>query len=190
MLDGNDASENPNPSDPHFPAYIGSEQMRWLESDLLSARFPSFLFSHQTLEDERGVDNWQQVKNLLEEINRRKSNHNKVVACFCGDLHLDAVSGSNGIYYIYINSMSNHWMGEDYICVRYSKEIDERYPWIKYTAPYKDSLYATITITSDAIKIEGKESEFVGPSPRELGYPVEKKKGAVEPKITSRELRI
>ncbi len=189
VLDGNDASENSNPSNPDFPSYIGSEQLKWLKDDLLSSKYPSFLFSHQTLEDERGVDNWQKVRKLLEDINGQ-AQRKKVVACFCGDLHLDAINYTNEIYYVYINSMSNYWMGEDYVFIRYSDEIDKQYPAIKYTAPYKDSLYAIITITNDKIKIEGKESEFVGPSPRELGYPVEKKKGTIEPIIKSRELKI
>ena len=189
VLDGNDASENHNPSCPDFPAYIGSEQLAWLKDDLLSSEYPSFIFSHQTLEDERGVDNWQQIRALFDNINAQK-NKGRIVACFCGDLHLDAVNKVNGIYYIYVNSMSNHWMGEEYAYIRYSDEIDKQYPAIKYTAPYKDSLYATITITNDKIKIKGKKSEFVGPSPRELGYPVDEKRGKIEPIITSQELQI
>jgi Icc protein len=62
-------------------------------------------------------------------------------------------------------------MGGDYIHVRYSEEIDKKYPYIKYTAPYRDPLYAIVTVDLEMgiMKIDGLESEFVGPAPWELG---------------------
>ena len=56
--------------------------------------------------------------------------------------------------------------------VRYSEEVDKAYKWIKYTAPYKDPLFTVVEISSDGhIKMSGKVSKYVGPSPWELGYP-------------------
>ncbi len=189
VLDANEARKDPPPSNPDFPSYIGEEQFAWLKNDLLTTNFPSFIFSHQTLEDERGVDNWKQVRELLEDINER-TRQRRVVACFCGDLHLDAVNCTNGIYYVYINSMSNYWMGDGYQTIRYNGLVDSHYPWIKYTAPYKDPLYAVVTIKAGKMIIEGKESEYVGPSPQELGFDVSKKKGKIWPIISSVELDI
>ena len=42
---------------------------------------------------------------------------------------------------------------------------------IKYTAPYRDPLYAIVRVEPDGpIHIEGVESQWVGPTPTELGY--------------------
>ena len=84
--------------------------------------------------------------------------------------------------------MSYYWMGGDYLQVRYSNEIDEQYPYIKYTAPYKDPIYAIVEIDSRGIiRITGRESSWVGPDPWELGYP-EDERNKTAPRITSREL--
>ncbi len=82
------------------------------------------------------------------------------------------------------------WLGGDYLQVRYSEEIDEKFPLIKYTAPYKDPVYATVTLEPDGtIKIEGTQSEWVGPSPQEIGYPVEDKTDRIVPGISDKILK-
>jgi hypothetical protein len=94
----------------------------------------------------------------------------------------------NGILYIQVNSMSYVWMGGDYLQVRYSREIDEEYPYIKYTTPYKDPVFATVQIDSrGSIRITGRESSWVGPDPWALGYP-DKERHRTAPGISSREL--
>ena len=107
------------------------------------------------------------------------------MACFNGHHHLDYEINMNGIWYIQINSMSFYWVGTKNACVRYSKEIDEQFPAIKCTAPYKDSLYAMVTLDTDGtIHIDGVQSDWVGPSPQELGID----KPHVSPCIASRVL--
>ena len=87
--------------------------------------------------------------------------------------------------------MSNYWLGEEYLHIRYSEEINERYPWIKYTAPYKDALYGLITLEPEgAMQIEGVKSEFVGPSPWELGYPHKEFRDRIVPGISRRLLKL
>ena len=67
-------------------------------------------------------------------------------------------------------------------------EVDKKFKWIKYTAPYKDPLFAVVEISTEGvIKITGRKSEYVGPSPWEIGFPAEKKP-YYRPQITSREL--
>lgn len=84
--------------------------------------------------------------------------------------------------------MSYKWLGEDYIHLRYSEEVDKNFKWIKYTAPYKDPLFTVVEIsTKGYIKIAGKYSQYVGPSPWDLGYPEHLKK-FVKPQITERYL--
>ena len=94
----------------------------------------------------------------------------------------------NDIHYIYVNSMSDYWMGGDYLQIRYSEKIDEEFPMIKFTAPYKDPLFALVEINSKGIiRITGRESTWVGPSPWELGLPGTAKDKVV-PRITNKEL--
>ena len=79
--------------------------------------------------------------------------------------------------------------------VRYSDRIDATYPYIKYTAPYREPLYALVKLEpGGAIHLDGVESEWVGPSPEDLGFL--KAHGAslplagasVRPGITTRQL--
>jgi hypothetical protein len=65
--------------------------------------------------------------------------------------------------------MSYEWLGDKYKTIRYSKEIDEKFPYIKYTVPYKDPLFVFVKLDNTSIHIEGVKSSFVGPSPKELG---------------------
>jgi hypothetical protein len=145
------------------------------------------IFSHQSIEDPGGVENAAEVRKVLEEANRQ-SGKKKVIACFSGHHHIDYDTEINGIHYIQVNSMSYVWLGGDYLHVRYSAEIDEQYPYIKYTTPYKDPVFATVEIDSrGTIRITGKESSWVGPDPWELGYPREERYKTV-PRISTRVL--
>jgi len=189
VLDGNDK----NPSDKRAPGYarfIGDAQLKWLKKDLQSTSLPCLIFSHQSLEkNDDGIENRSEIREIFEKENQ-KAGFNKIVASFCGHHHTDWATEINGIHYIQINSMSYQWLGDKYQKIRYSKEVDEKFPWIKYTAPYKDPLYAFIEITSKKIIIEGKQSTFVGPSPNELGCPEPPENNPMVPEITNRNLKI
>lgn len=169
ILDGND--ENPRPWT-GYNRYIAQEQQNWLRQDLEKTKLSTFIFSHQTLENEDGgVANFKEIRAILEEANQN-CGETKIVASFSGHHHTDYMTNINGIYYVQINSASYRWVGEKFLTVRYSKEIDEQYPWIKYTIPYKDPLYTFINIDPKGkLIIEPKATEFVGPGPRELGMP-------------------
>lgn len=68
--------------------------------------------------------------------------------------------------------MSNYWLGDDYQQIRYGAAVDRDFPWIKYTAPYADPLYALAELRADGtVAIAGTRSAFVGPTPWELDYP-------------------
>ena len=68
--------------------------------------------------------------------------------------------------------MSYKWVGEKYRHARFSPEIEKAHPWVSYTVPYKDPLFAVVTLTPDGIlKIDGTKSQFIPPTPSELGYP-------------------
>jgi len=182
VLDGNDKTTPPQPG---YARYIGAEQQEWLRRQLAARRLPTIIFSHQSLEAEGGVANGEAIRTILEEANRAVGRA-KVLACFSGHHHMDYGRQINGIHYIQINSMSYFWMGGDYQHIRYSPEIDRDHPWIKYTAPYEEPVYALVTLVPDGtIHIEGTQTRWVGPSPWDLGYPQDQKE-RITPGISTR----
>lgn len=189
VLDGNDKNPSLNKA-AGYARFIGEKQFEWLKEDLNSTKLPCIVFSHQTIENnDDGIENREEIRELFETENKNNG-FNKVLACFSGHHHTDYVAEINDIYYIQINSISYAWLGDKYQTIRYGNEIDEKFPWIKYTAPYKDSLFAFVEITNDNIKIEGVKSSFVGPSPKELGCPERLVNNPTIPEITDRNLTL
>lgn len=166
ILDGND----PGPEQEPYYHYLGDEQLAWLERDLEATSLPTFLFCHQGLERSAGVANQKIARRLLENANH-KAGGGKVIACFSGHHHRDYIRPIGGILYTKINSMSYYFLGRRFAHLRYSEEVDRKHPTIKHTAPYRDPLYALVTIDPQKgiLEIIGTRSEFVGPSPWELG---------------------
>ena len=183
-----DANDKKFPDEKGYRQYIGPTQLQWLVAELEKAKEPVVIFSHQGLGSYNGIDNQKEVRAILEGHNK-STKKGKVIACFNGHTHGDIAEAIEGIWYITINSMSYQWLGEEYSHIRYSEEIDKNFKWIKYTAPYKDPLFAVVEIsTKGYIKITGRKSEYVGPSPWEIGFP-EETKPYFRPQITSRNLR-
>ncbi len=186
VLDGNEF--NPSPNRPvGYSRYMSGEQLSWMVEELRGAKERVVIFSHQSLENEAGIENREYIRSLLEEENRL-AGYNKVIACFSGHHHTDYATEINGIYYIQINSMSYYWAGDNYQVIRYSEEIDQQFPLIKYTIPYERSLYTFVEISNEAISIEGKETKFVGPGPEELGMPTPPENNPIVPRISNRKL--
>ncbi len=95
------------------------------------------------------------IESVLEEHNRNVVN-NKVVACFCGHHHIDRHTRKNDIHYLWINSASYYWVGEEY----------------GRMAPYTHALYTFITFHSDGfMEIEACDSDWVAPAPADRGFP-------------------
>lgn len=185
VLDGNDKKTTDQKG---YRQYIGAQQQAWLKEQLQNTTSPVVIFSHQGLGPVEGLENHKEMRAILEQHNK-KSKPNRVIACFNGHAHNDSAEEINGIWYIHVNSMAYKWLGEEYEHIRYNEQVDKSFKWIKYTAPYKEPLFAVVEISSAGfIKIKGIESEWVGPSPWEVGYPEEHKPYTV-PKISDRELR-
>ena len=166
VLDGNDPSDPPKSG---YACGMAADQIDWLGADLRATDLPVVIFIHQAM-DRGDLDSAAEVLTLLDEINR-DAGWQQVVAVFSGHHHLDYATCLNGIWHIQVNSMSNYWMGGDFLQVRYGERIDATFPYIKYTAPYKDPLFALVRLEPGAtIHIEGVESEWVGPSPGDLGF--------------------
>jgi len=189
VLDGNDTNPSSDKAS-GYARFIGNEQVEWLKNNLKSTSLKCFIFSHQSFENtDIGIENHSEIRQILEDENKA-SGFNKIIACFSGHHHTDYTTSINDIYYIQINSMSYQWLGENYKIIRYSEEIDNKYPWIKYTAPYRDPLFAFIEINRETIRIEGRKSVFVGPAPKDLGYPVSIENNPITPEISNRILKI
>ena len=189
VLDGNDKKEE---NQKGYRSYMGKEQLDWLKNELKIARRPIVIFSHQGIGtdpnnpgERYSIENSLDVRKIFENHNKQNKS-NRVICCFNGHTHHDFAEEINEIWYITINSMSYKWLGEEYEYLRYSKEVDKKFRWIKFTAPYRDPLYTVVEISTEGyIKMSGKKSKYVGPSPWELGYPEHLKK-YVRPQITER----
>jgi len=151
-------------------------QADWLRQDLTATPFPTVVFLHQGLEREDGGEvNQGLIRSILEQP-KLNSGEGRVIACFSGHHHRDYVRRIRGIHYAQINSMSYHWLGGAFIHPSYGPGIGKMHPDMKYTASYKDPLYALVTLDPKrgALRIEGIKSEFAGPSPRKWGTSGEK----------------
>ncbi len=152
--------------------YLSDEQVNWLKEDLAKTPYPSILFSHQRLvgeldaEDEgfMGVRNVFEVKDIIDHA------PNKVLLCINGHEHMDYAKKIDGVWYYAVNSVTMQWLGEEFETLnRFTPEIDDEYLCVKWSQPYSDGVYAIITIDEDGASVQGKQAEFVGPTPEELG---------------------
>lgn len=164
VLDGNETGS------PKFKggyaSYIGVEQRNWLREELASAIGPVIVLSHQPLAGPLAVDDAAEVQRILSEFPK------KVLLAINGHSHVDYLMRIERIPYLHLNSASYYWVGEKYRHATYSAEIMEKYPFAALTCPYRDSLFAELTVdpANQVIRLEGRQSSWVGSSPGQLGY--------------------
>ncbi len=165
--------------DSHKPI-LPKEQLKWLTDDLQKTKFPSFIFSHQGLgENKRSIKNNKEVHEIF------KNAPSRVLMCLNGHEHIDFYSQKDSISYLIVNSISNCWLGKDFSAKRFSDEIERRCPNLRYTAPYRDAVFAIIEADDKEITIHGFSSELIPPYPSQLNYP-----NAVTACVTSRTIRL
>ncbi len=147
-----------------FPA-LSPEQLAWLKEDLANTPYPTVLFSHERLcQDVHGIANYAELAEIIENA------PNKVVMSMNGHEHYDSVKQVNGIWYYNINSASMFWLDAMFECLnRYTPEIDEIYPQLRYTVPYSGAVYAIVTMDENGATVKGSKAEFVGITPEEQG---------------------
>ena len=135
------------------------EQLEWLRADLASTNRPTIVFSHQGLGMPNMNPESQEARTAIEQILREATDeggHQKVHACFCGHHHLDRYNVKDGIHYIWVNSASYYWVGEDYGRMAF------------YTNP----LYAFVNLYANGtIEIKGTQSGWASPTPEDRNYP-------------------
>ena len=188
VLDGN---EHHDEAPGGYARHVGEEQLGWLERELAKDDAPVVILSHQSLENEWGLDNGAAVRAVLEQANER-AGWRRVLACFSGHHHLDDVVEVAGIPYVQVNSMSYYWVGGDHEHESYPKHIHAARPYIRYTTPYRDPIWATVTVDPAAgeLRIEGVASKWVGPSPEDLAYEAHAAEGGISCSIEDRRLAI
>ena len=163
VLDGNDKGSPTHKGG--YASYVGPEQITWLKNQLDKINGPVIIVSHQPLAGAWAVDNAEEIQAILSE------HSDKILIALNGHSHIDDVLRKGDVVYMHVNSASYQWVGGDFRHESYSKQIHAKYPWIAYTCPYKDSLFATLTVDPEkmTIQIQGQQSEWVGESPAELG---------------------
>lgn len=167
VLDGNDSGSPDHGGG--YPAYIGEEQLAWLEDRLRALEGPIVVASHQPLAGPWAVDNAKAVQAVL------AGAADKVILALNGHSHLDAAVTVGGVPYLHVNSAAYFWVGSDHRHESYPEAVHADHPWISRTCPYRDPLFACLTIDPEAgqVEVRGVRSTWVGPSPADLevGHP-------------------
>jgi len=184
VLDGN---EKPADHKGGYPSHIGSQQLAWLEQELKRLPGPILVICHQPLAGPWCIDNSQQVQKVL------NAAADKVVLTVNGHSHIDYVVRVGQIVNLHINSASYQWVGGSHRHKSYPDKVHARFPWVEYTCPYKEALFATLTLDprSGRIHITGRDSQWVGKSPAQLGldmHPDLTDGEQICPRIRSRQL--
>jgi predicted phosphodiesterase len=189
VLNGN---ERPEGDTSRWPSHISKEQLNWLEKDLLSTSLPVIVFCHQGLDVNvsGAVQYSSRVRVVFERVNQA-AGFEKVQVVFSGHHHQDYHNIINSIHYVQINSMSYYWMGSQYRRFRFTPEVDQQFPLVKDTAPYQDPIWAVLNIYDNGeYELAGRTTNFISPSPAEMGMPEFEKVYPVVPVISGRKFRI
>ena len=163
VLDGNDSGSPTHQGG--YASFVGEEQTTWLKEQLAIASDPVIVVSHQPLAGAWAVDNAEQIQAIL------GAAADKVLLAINGHSHIDSLLRIKNVTYLHVNSASYQWVGGDYRHESYSPEVHQKHPSISSTCPYRDSLFATLSVDPQSltVRIEGRQSEWVGKSPAQLG---------------------
>ena len=153
--------------------YIPKEQIEWLKSEIADENYFYIICSHQSLCNDfmvgnhsRGIVNREAVRKILEE---RNSLSRKILFCINGNDHGDDVKLINGIYYYSLNSASYIWHGVKEM-YNYSKEVHDKYPYLKDMILYEEPLHVIITIDENTnVEIEGMKGHYQNVTPEDIG---------------------
>lgn len=169
---GNYKKDTKNAEVPVVPPKV----LAWLKDDLANAKYPSVIFSHQSLIESRtGIRNCDEFRQAIADAPKG------VLMAMCGHEHVDRAEYKDGVWYVCLNSMSYYWAGEAYDHTTYGEIVEKECPLLRFVFPYREPLFATVTIDNDSIYISGTESEIVGMLPEKMSF---KKEGFNE-KITA-----
>lgn len=183
VLDGNEEGSPTYTSG--YPSYIGGQQQAWLKDQLESSHEPILLVSHQPLAGIYTLDNAQEIRALLQPF------ASKIIAAINGHAHVDQMIYEEGIHYLHLNSASYYWVGQKHSHLSLSPDIHDHFPSLSLTCPYRDPLFALLSIDPQqrTLTLTGRQTEWIGPSPAQLGYSIltkEEQEHYLQPKISRR----
>lgn len=167
--------------------YLPEEQLEWLREDLNRTEYPTVLFSHQRLcRGHASIRNADALREIMKEA------PHKVILSVNGHEHVDELEKEDNVYFLNLNSISSFWVHDDHNEPGlYGEEIDKDFPDICHVIPYRDPVFAIITIDEKGIKVDGRMSAYVGRTPEELDlyekFPELTKRGiVVSPHVRNR----
>lgn len=166
-----DANDKPEGWKGGYPSHIAADQLAWLKEDLEKTKLNTFVLSHQSFERPACIDNQAEVRAVFEAA-KTPDGKRKVAACLNGHWHIDHHRDINGIPYVHVNSASYFWMGGKYKHERLEPELAKKFPYVSYTAPYKDAVFTVLEIDPAAGKfsLSSSKSEWIGLSPAEMKF--------------------
>jgi predicted phosphodiesterase len=177
-----DANEKGSPKHKGgYPQFIGKAQVTWLDKTLSGLKGPAVIISHQPIAGPYAIDNAVEIQKIL------SKHSDKVVLAMNGHTHIDLLTEIGGVQYLHVNSASYHWLGPKYAHESYPAEVHAKHSALKYTSPYREALFTTLTFEPKdrQIIVEKRVTQWVGKSPKELGLKREPE-GAVTPVIRAR----
>lgn len=166
VLDGNEKGSPTHKGG--YVSFIAAAQVQWLKTQLEESDSPCVILSHQPLAGPSAIDNASDVQQLLSE------HAEKILLAINGHTHIDHMLQVGGVTYLHVNSAAYYWVGGNYRHESYPAEIHAQYKWLSSTCPYRDSLFAFLTIDpiNKQVTITGRSTEWVGKSPEELQVPL------------------
>lgn len=165
VLDGND----PGGKSRGYARFIGKEQQEWLRQEITNAKDPVIVCSHQPLESAGGIENQQEIRGLFGPV--PEQGRRKVIACLSGHMHQDYVRSIDGIPHVQCNSASYVWLEGAKKAEVYPAAVHQSHPHLARVAPYRDPLWAVVSIDSQAatLTLQGTRTEWVGEDPWQRG---------------------
>ena len=166
-----------------YPIFVGAEQVAWFESVLAESAEPVVVVSHQPFEHENGIENGAELRRIVRESG-------KVICCMNGHDHMDYVASHDGTHFLSVNSASYVWLGGGAAAKSYPEHIHASHEFIQYTGPYRDPVWAVMTIdlAGGVIEVRGRQSEWVGDDPWVRGASGSREK--IRPAVSDRRVVI
>ena len=115
-----------------------------------------------------------------------------MLGVFSGHFHLDYARVVNGIRYFEMNSAAYWWLNNKEARREvYSPEVHKAYRWASSVAPYRDPLWAVVTLDLDRgeLAIERKRSDWIGPDPWARGETTDRPREPLHPWVSSHQVK-
>ena len=118
---------------------------------------PFLVTSHQPLADLGNIDNPSEVQALL------YSEADKVLLAVNGHIRINHLAKAGVLSYLHLNSASYKWVGESYRNRSNPAEVHSKFRWIEYACPYRESIFATLTLdpANARIEVRGRKSQWI-----------------------------